>query len=106
MASTYIIKKFKKDVEVGYVSLPSNENATYLDSRNGPHEFLKESDAVKVADFKNWYATLAQLDVRYRVFETSVVTREVALPNIDYLADRPIVEIEDSDAEHSIKIEE
>ncbi|MCQ9211664.1 MULTISPECIES: hypothetical protein [unclassified Streptococcus] len=107
MASIYIIKKFKNGKEVGFVSLRSDDNATYLDSKNAPHEFLMEADAVKVAEFKNWYATLAQLDVRYRVFETSVTTREIELAKHNHLADRPTVEIEDPDAKgHEIEIEE
>ncbi|MGT2951581.1 hypothetical protein BU202_08270 [Streptococcus cuniculi] len=103
MGSVYYIKKFKRDSEIGCVALSNPENAVFLDSKSGPHEFLMEADAVKVAEFKNWYSALNNLDVKYRVFERSVSEKEISLPEKDYLSDRPVVTIEDE--EHDTEIE-
>lgn len=103
MGSVYYIKKFKNGAEIGCVALSNKENAVFLDSKSGPHEFLMEADAVKVAEFKNWYSALNNLDVKYRVFECSVSEKEISLPEKDYLGNRPNVTIEDEG--HDAEIE-
>ena len=52
--------------------------------------------AIKVAEFKNWYAQLHSLqDVEFKVLKEEVVITEIPIEKVDYLKDRPTVEIED-----------
>lgn len=71
------------------------ESTDYKPSRM---EFMVEADAVEIAQLLNKTAVLRQMEHRFHVYKEDATITEIALPEVDWLKDRPAVEIEDEEA--------
>lgn len=95
----YKIARMENNKITGYISFADDYRCDYaIDTTNAQTQYFfeMEIDAIKVAEFKNWYAQLHSLqDIEFKVLKEEVVITEIPIEKVDYLKDRPTVEIED-----------
>lgn len=97
----YAVAKFVNGVETERITSQNGFNFDYNlgpASIGGTYYFALEEDAKFVAEAKNRYAQLHSItDVEFKVLKEEVITTVVSYEKVDYLKDRPTVEIEEED---------
>lgn len=97
----FAVAKFVNGIERERITSENGFNFDYnlgLATVGGTYYFTLEQDAKFIAEAKNRYAQLHSItDTEFKVLREEVITTIVSYEKVDYLKDRPTVEIEGED---------
>lgn len=97
----FAVAKFVNGVEKERITSQNGFNFDYnlgVATVGGTYYFTLEQDAKFIAEAKNRYAQLHSItDTEFKVLREEVITTVVSYEKVDYLKDRPTVEIEEED---------